>query len=250
MNVGAAIVTHNNKEDIGGCIASIVREGAEQIAIVDSASSDGTAEAVAGLSYPYELLRDNKGFGYAANRAARLLNTEYVLFLNPDAALSPGSLSHAMRAMRASSRVGIVGLLLQDARGVPERAAYGSEPTLPRLVLRHIFRPAPLRRPRRVGWVSGGAMLVSREAFTALQGFDESFFLYWEDVDICRRMREAGYGVIIDPQAAVVHRRGGSNLGEREKIAIYNASADKYYKKHYPTAIWMLHRVLRKIYRG
>lgn len=249
MNIGAAIVTHNNTEDIESCIASLVHEGLQHIAIIDSASHDGTAEKIAKLAYPHELLLENKGFGYAANKAARLLNTEYVLFLNPDAVLLPGALAHGMKTMQQCSQAGIVGLLLCDSAGAPEYAAYGNEPTLPRLLMRRIYRaPMPLNL-FSVGWVSGGAFIISHKLFRHIGGFDESFFLYWEDIDVCKRVRDAGYDVVVDASARVKHVRGGSKLPDREKTAIYDASADRYYKKHYSTTIWAIQRFLRKMYR-
>ncbi len=249
MNIGAAIVTHNNAEDIESCIASLIHEGLQHIAIVDSMSHDGTAEKIAKLAYPHELLSENKGFGYAANKAARLLNTEYVLFLNPDAVLLPGAFAHGMKTMQQCSRAGIVGLLLCDSADTPEHAAYGDEPTLARLVMRHIYRAPIPTVPFSVDWVSGGAFIISHKLFRHIGGFDESFFLYWEDVDLCKRVRDAGYQVILDTGARVAHTRGGSKLSGRVKTAIYDASADRYYKKHYSTTIWAIQRFLRKMYR-
>ncbi len=249
MNIGVAIVTHNNEQDIAACIESVLSAGISDIAIVDSASNDGTVAEITRLGRACEDLRENLGFGYAANKAARLLNTEYVLFLNPDAKLIGGAIEYAAHTMQAIPRVGIVGMLLSDSYMVPEKNSYGEEPGIFNLLTRHAYRNVMPRMPVSVGWVSGGALLISREFFEKLGGFDEGFFLYWEDIDLCHRARAEGRVVMLDPRALVVHRRGGSKLNKKKKTLIYDDSADRYYKKHYPIYIWKLQRFLRSIYR-
>ena len=249
MNIGVAIVTHNNEQDIAACIASVVSSGISDIAIVDSASADGTVKEIVRSGYSCQELSKNRGFGYAANKAAYLLNTEYVLFLNPDAQLMPGAMDFAIRTITSDSRVGVVGMLLVDTDKIPEKNSYGDEPGILSLFARHLYRKKISLTPLPVDWVSGGALLISRKFFEKLGGFDDGFFLYWEDLDLCRRVREKGYLVMVDSRARVIHRRGGSQLNKKSKTKIYDDSADRYYKKHYPTYIWKLQGFLRSIYR-
>ncbi len=250
MNIGVAIVTYNSENDIAQCVESVIREGVQDIAIIDSASDDHTIQELALLGHPFQVLDTNRGFGYAANRAAKMLNTEYVLFLNPDSTLTIGAIDRLVRTILEQARVGIIGMLLCDPAGKSEDMAYGDEPTLFRMMLRHFYSKGTPHSLFAADWVSGGAFLIPKRLFEQLGGFDEDFFLYWEDVDLCRRTREAGYPVCMDPVAKVTHLRGGSNLDGAEKTSIYDQSADRYFKKHYSTTIWKIQRFLRRLYRS
>jgi GT2 family glycosyltransferase len=249
MKIGVAIVTYNSAQDIVTCIESVVREGVREISIVDSASEDATVQELSRLGYPVEVLDSNKGFGYASNRSTKKMNTEYVLFLNPDSTLKIGAISNVMRTIQEHPNAGIVGMLLCDPSGIPEKMAYGDEPSLFQMVFRRLYYKKPSSSPFPVGWVSGGALLIRKELFEEVGGFDEEFFLYWEDIDLCKRVRQKGYTVLMDPTAQVTHVRGGSNLSMDEKTRIYDQSADRYFKKHYSTTIWKIQRFLRRLYR-
>ncbi|MEK7500328.1 MAG: glycosyltransferase family 2 protein [Patescibacteria group bacterium] len=247
MNIGVAIVTFHSERYIEECVASLRREGLSQIAIVDSGSADATVEKIEKLGCIYEVSNTNKGFGYSANKAARLLNTEYVLFINPDTILQEAAVERLQMSMQKFQGVGIIGLLLCDINGAPERMAFGDEPTLLQLLLRHLV---PKKIPIAAfvtDWVSGGAFLIQKKVFDEVNGFDEDFFMYWEDVDLCRRVREKGYSIVMDPTAKVTHVRGGSNLHSGTKTKLYRESADRYFKKHYSSTIWRIQRFLRKL---
>lgn len=250
MNIGVAIVTFNNQTDIASCVGSIRSEGLDTIAIVDSGSSDNTAQEISKLGCVYEQADVNRGFGYSANKAAALLNTEYVLFINPDAHIQKGAISHITQTFQHYPNAGIIGVLLCDSSGNAESMAYGDEPTITKMITRHMARKKVPKVPFFVDWVSGGAFLISKKVFDEVSGFDESFFMYWEDIDLCKQVREKGYKVLMDPLAKVIHSRGGSNMQDAEKKRIYAESADRYFKKHYAWTIWRLQRLLRKLYRS
>lgn len=249
MSIGAVVVTHNSRDHIRSCIESIQAEGIEEIIVADSLSTDKTPEILTTVKARTIQLPDNRGFGYAANRGAELLSTDYVLFLNPDACLGRGALEIAMEGLRARRYIGAVGLLLRNEQGIPEIASFGREPSFIQLLTRKLARNIVPDSPALVDWVSAGAVIVDRKLFTALGGFDEQFFLYWEDIDLCKRIRGAGYAVMLHPQAGATHVRGASQRDSGVKTAMYDLSADRYYKKHYPTHIWRFQKVLRRIYR-
>lgn len=248
MNIGAVIVAHNSKEYIHACIANIASEGIELIIVVDNASTDGTTLQVQPLAQTI-LLSENKGFAVAANRGAELMNTDYVLFVNPDAYLQAGALKYVQDTLDHIPNIGALGMALQNVDHVSEKQGFGIEPRLRNLFLRKVTNGKLLHAPFQVDWVSGGAMVVDHELFSRLGGFDESFFLYWEDVDLCKQIREAGYTVWVDPRANVVHIRGASQTSQEQKTHMYDVSADRYYTKHYSPHIWITHRILRKLYR-
>ncbi|MDA1168775.1 MAG: glycosyltransferase family 2 protein [bacterium] len=247
MSIGVAIVTYNSAADIAQCVESVRSEGLLNIAIVDSGSQDATMKEIAHQGCKYDASSMNKGFGYSANRGARLLNTEYVLFINPDARLQKGSVERIRMSLQKFPNAGIIGLLLCDENGTPERMAFGDEPTLWALMLRHVFLKKIPSIPFNADWVSGGAFIMQKKVFDEVGGFDENFFMYWEDVDLCRRVRKKGYSVIMDPTAKVTHFRGGSNLDSDTKTRVYRESADRYFKKHYSSTIWRIQRFLRKL---
>lgn len=253
--IAAVVVTYNNETTILDCIKSLRQAGVKTVVVVDNASSDGMVSLV--HSCPVQLIRQTKngGFAQAANAGVKALASKqnsYILFLNPDAVLI-GSLEPVVQLFEASPTLGIIGLPLVDRDGNPQRDSFGSEPTLTHLFVRNI---APLR-PRLRGaigplgadWVSGGALLIRSDVFLQLQGFDEQFFMYWEDVDLCRRARAVGMQVARASGPAVKHERGGSLLDRRAKAAIYDQSADRYFQKHYAAPIWLLERFLRRLYR-
>ncbi len=249
MTIGAVIVTYNSGQYVQGCIESLIREGINQIVVIDSASTDTTPKEIRNFKLQYILLQENKGFGHAANRGVKELNTDYVLFINPDAYLAPGALQSIWDAFTENPAIKIAGIVLQGNNTVPEKDSFGDEPTLQNLCIRKIVRKQLPHQPFQVSWVSGGAFVINRELFFACSGFDEAFFLYWEDVDVCRRLRDAGHLVWVVPSARAFHVRGGSKLHGKTKTRIYDASADRYYKKHYPIYIWFMQRIARKLYR-
>ena len=249
MTIGAVIVTYNSKNTVCACIDSVRSEGVSDIVIVDSNSTDGTQTGISNLDAQVIVLDKNRGFGFAANAGADLLNTDYVLFINPDAYLKPGALSSMMRVMSSRKKIGIVGGMLVDGQGVPEQYSFGQTVTPFGIVMRARRSKKSVSGPVSVGWVSGGALLVNRRVFQSIGGFDDGFFLYWEDVDLCRRIKECGFDVYIDPNATVVHVRGASSADIREKTELYDASATRYFQKYYPPFIWRTHLIARKIYR-
>ena len=266
-STAAIVVTHNNEDTISACISSLHENGVRGIVVIDNASSDGTAERLKNLPVKLLVNEQNKGFGAAVNhgfynllRPAEASSeggqpAPYNLFLllNPDAVLQPNSLSQAVQYMENNAKVGIIGLSLRDQAGNPEPHSFGNRVTLWSLFTRR-FRRYELqitnyKLPALAGWVSGGAMLVRREVFEELKGFDEHFFLYWEDIDFCERARQVGWNVVVAPSAPVTHQRGASLADAGRKAALYDQSADRYFYKHYATPIWLTHRYLRRIYR-
>jgi GT2 family glycosyltransferase len=157
----------------------------------------------------------NTGFAKAANAGCRLSRGDWVLLLNPDTAVPEGFLDQLEGLCRTlddeDPRAGVVGLSLRHADGT-DQASSGPPPTLSRtlagLVLpRRVRKCRPVRASDRVAvpWVTGCGMLIRRACWADLGGFDESFFLYYEDADFCRRAWEAGWSVWYEPAVRVTH---------------------------------------------
>ena len=241
--IGAAIVSYNTAALLRRCLESVVADARGPVLVIDNKSSDGSADLVH-HEFPGVRLRSeavNRGYGAAANVAVRELGTPYVLLLNADTVLTPGALNALAGYLDANPRVAIAGPRIVNAAGRYERSAH-SFPTPTSLLLHARWWPGPQserpsmtsshqeqerqpgrlvalsRRkewhPRSVDWVLGAALAIRREAFEAVKGFDEAYFLYQEEIDLCFRLRAAGWEVHYAPVATVFHV-GGASTGQR-----------------------------------
>lgn len=248
--MGCVIVTYNSEHTITRCISSLRAAGISEIVVVDNNSPDTIRSTLERM--PVTLIQNvqNKGFATAANQGAREIQASYLLFLNPDAYFTDlHALSLATGYLDNHPSVAVVGLALRDSEGMLEANSFGSSVTLRSLFWRKLRPTHTPRHPLEAGWVSGGSMLVRKEAFWEVGGFDEKFFMYWEDVDLCHRLRKAGYRIVLLPSVRATHIRGASSPSRTQKTAFYDESADRYFRKHYPTYIWYSQRILRRIYR-
>lgn len=231
MSIGAVVVTfHTPTEQLQACLASLQQNGITDWRVV---SND----------------QNNIGFAAASNNGARQLTNEFILFLNPDAQLLPNSIHLPLSYLSSHPKIGIIGPLLYSQNFVYETKCYGQPVSLWSLFRRRFTSDQLPANPQAVGWVSGGAMLIRRAVFEELSGFDSSFFLYWEDVDLCRRAWRAGWSVHLLPAWRVPHRRGASLSDQATKTRLYDKSADNYFRKHYSKPIWLFQRYLRFLYR-
>lgn len=213
--VDIVIVNWNSGGLLAECLDSIAANAdgrVAMVAVVDNASGDGS-ETSAGVPRPgldLRLIRNgaNRGFGAACNQGASQGSAPYILFLNPDATLLPGTLAGLLVAMAAPGNldIGIGGprLLSPDGRTqrccarLPGLARLLLEPTgldrlLPRLIPPHFMVEWDHLDDRDVPQVMGAALLVRRHVFDMLGGFDERFFVYYEDVDLCHRAGKSGW---------------------------------------------------------
>lgn len=250
MSVSAIVVSYETREDLGACLASLAAHGGPglETIVVDNASSDGSADLV-GCSFPaVRLVRSarNEGFGAACNRGAAVATGAYLLFLNPDAQVTAGAVPALARALDAHPDVAIVGPRTLNEDGTAQVSFGPALTPLAEWRQRRLVRAVARRDPHALriaherslvagapDWVSGSCLMIRRRAFDAVAGFDEGFFLYEEDVDLCVRVRAQGGGVRFEPAATVVHRLGRSmaRIPERAR-AEYDRSHLRYYQKH------------------
>ncbi len=194
-----------------------VRRGAAEVVIIDNHSPGmATARRLRKLS-GVSVVRSgrNEGFAKAVNRGSRRSRGEWVLLLNPDVTVAPGFLDEvlefASRFPAVDPSAGVVGFQMRHRDG-SRQASAGAFPTLFR-TLAGLLVPRSRRKcqhhrldgRRPVPWVTGGCLLVRRDCFEQLDGLDESFFLYYEDVDFCQRARDGGWGVWYEPSLQVTH---------------------------------------------
>lgn len=248
------IVNHNTRAELLACLASLHSAWpttVESIVVVDNGSTDGSVGEV-GRQYPKVTviaLDQNRGFGAANNVALRLSRSEYVLFLNSDTVVPAGSIDQLFTRLVARRAVA-AGPRLVDEDGRPE-VSFGSMLTpasemLQRIRVRlaagdsrvgHWYIGRRLATERQVDWVSGACLLVHRERALAVGGFDERYFLYEEDVDLCAALRATGGVILFTPAAQVVHLRGRSvrqSSGGATRSSHYDRSHLAFYEKHAP----------------
>jgi len=247
VSTSVLIVCYNTRELSLRCIGSLPAEA--EVVVFDNASSDGSAAAIRS-SFPAVRVVEssaNLGFSVGVNRSASLATGDKLLILNPDTELPPGALARMEAALDGSNpRVWAMGFRQVDANGFFQLAV-GPRPTLVaellrrwiqrrlnnrnRLVARLIDRW--LSRRRRVSWVAGSALLVRRDAFDRVEGFDERFFLYFEDIDFCLRMGGAGGRVEYEPGVTLVHHRGASaRQAEGPARRAFRQSQLYFFQKH------------------
>lgn len=195
-----------------------------ELLLIDNASSDGVPQALARAhdhDPRFRLIqnRANLGFGAAANRAAAQATGGILLVLNPDCLLDQASLDRLLDVFAREKQVGLLGAVVCDERGVPDPASYRRDPLL-RRALGSLFGGKGERvemagaMPERLveaEAVSGALMLLPRHLFERLDGFDEGYFLHCEDLDLCRRVRDAGWRVLLAGDVRVPHGKGGSS---------------------------------------
>ena len=260
--VSVVIVSYNTREILRRCLARLHEEMSGlhgEVIVIDNASADGSARMVATEFPRVTLVRSivNLGFAAANNRGFRIASGRYVVLLNPDAFLGRGALERAVAHMQAHPRAGIAGGRLTDPQGrlQPSGRLFpsllnevlvttGLSTRYPRSRLFGRFDRswADPEAPARVDWVPGAFTIVRNDLLESLGGFDERFFLYYEEVDLCRRVREAGYEVWYWPDISVTHIGGASSKtvtklelsGAGSQLSLWQLrSAMLYYRKHH-----------------
>jgi len=248
--VAVVVVSFNTCEELRRCLRSLADHPTLplQVIVVDNASADLSPETVRREFATVLLLEneENLGFARAANRGLREARAPYILFLNSDAEVRPGALETLVALLDARPEVGVVA---PRTRGTDGTIQVSSGPALTPLSewgQRRLVRgvrarvPAALARAERIHadehepvWVSAACLLARREALLAVGGFDEAFFLYEEDVDLCVRVRRAGWRILFTPAAEVLHHLGRSmqRAGSRADLE-YHRSHILYYRKH------------------
>lgn len=251
-SVTAIIVTYNNAATIAACLKAVQEAGVEKIVVVDNNSTDDSAAISSSHDATVMQNTQNLGFATAANQGAEKAQTPYLLFLNPDTQPHPAAVSQAATYLKEHPPVAIVGLALTDPKtGHIEQLSFGKFPTLWHIFARKLFPLPPVKKKEAmpVDWVSGGALLIRQHAWRQVKGFDPNFFLYWEDIDLCRRVKQNGHRIVVLPTATCFHQRGASLINRQHKAQLYDAGADRYFRKHYPSVIWGIQHYLRRLYR-
>ena len=253
--VCAILVNYNAGLELRRALQSIVDELdgiAWEAVVVDNGSSDGSTAIVEELAPQVRLLRngDNVGFARGMNQGLAATTASRVLIMNPDCHLTSGALAAMSTELDRSPSCALVGPRILHPDGSLQGSARGDPDMLTGLfgrstLLRRMFPALAVSRRNVVGtvgpdresltvdWLSGACMLARRDALESVRGFDERYFLYWEDADLCRRLRARGYHVRYVPNATAVHTVGqSSKTAPARAIRAFHDSAYLYYETH------------------
>jgi N-acetylglucosaminyl-diphospho-decaprenol L-rhamnosyltransferase len=254
--IHVVIVNWNSGPQLKECLQSFAATASDAVAVrltvVDNASADGSCDGLEGATnVPLTIIRnvDNRGFGAACNQGAAGANADYLLFLNPDTRLMPGSLELPARYLQAPEHaaVGIAGIQLLDVDGHVARNtartptawsmignSVGVDRLMPSLFPPHFVTEWAHDETRDVDQVMGAFFLVRRSVFERLGGFDERFFVYYEDLDFAARARALGFSSVYLAGAQAFHRGQGTTENATARRTFYfNRSKILFARKHF-----------------
>jgi hypothetical protein len=236
---------------LAACLHSLragpLTSGQQSITVVDNASHDGTEAIVREFDEAtWRPMGHNAGFSTANNLALRDAAAEYLLLLNPDTEVVPGTLDACLARMRSDPAIGVLGCRLIDAAGAPDPNAKRSLPTRAGALRRLSFAdrllgPASYHTPALgfledgpVGAVSGAFMMIRRAVLADVGLLDEGFWMYGEDLDFCARAAGAGWVVWYEGSAATLHIKGGATgrVRRARPTIAFHMSMGRYYRRH------------------
>ncbi|MBN98651.1 MAG: hypothetical protein CME16_05300 [Gemmatimonadetes bacterium] len=251
--VSVIVVNYNSGNLLATCLSSVYQSPvAQEIIVVDNGSIDHSSDVIKknrNLS-GVKLIRNsrNLGFSSAVNMGVSISTKEYLLILNPDCVIRPHALERMVLILEQNSDAGVVGGLVLDFFGAEQAGCRRRDPNLERSIGKFAKEwipkiPVPsidmthLPLPKSelpVDAISGSFFLVRRRIFDAVGGLDEGYFLHFEDLDFCRKVRESGSLVLFSPRACAFHQKGASGGVTTRKIARYKYLGFKRYFKNYP----------------
>ena len=257
MELSYCVVNTNGRELLLACLASIRDLGLEgvesEVLVVDNASDDGSADAVEqwnrsgeGLGERLRLIRGERREGKAALDSMLLAAArgELCLLLNEDSELRAGAVRKLVEALRGDPGAGAAGALLLDPAGRPQPCAWrlpglGASIASALFLHRWLVTQSGGERTREVGWVQSAAMLVRADAAAEVGYLDPDFFVYSDETDFCKRLRDAGRRILHVPAAEVVHHEqlASDRTARQRRIVEFHRGRDRYLRKHHGAAV-------------
>lgn len=240
MSLSIIILSYNTKELTRDCLASVFKYlplDFFEVIVVDNSSNDTSSEMVRKDFPKIKLIQsaENLGFAKGINKGVKFAKADNLLFLNSDTKLYDATLVAMVNFLQQNKNIGVLGGLLTNLDGSPQRS-FGKFYTL-----FNVFKmllggdqaeklKTQLNRPVSVDWVSGGFMMIPKSVYEKMQGFDEHFFMYIEDMELCYRIKKSGYKVFAYP-AKAIHIAQGSSNRSFAVINIYSGLV-YFYEKH------------------
>lgn len=251
--VSIIVLSYNTKELLRQCLTSIfahVRGVEFEVIVVDNASRDGSGEMVRQQFKQVCLIVNSKNLGFSRgnNIGVDHAKGKYLLFLNSDTEVTDSTIAAMIDLLERDKRIGIAGGFLDSLDKARQQRCFGKFYNLPLVVLMvfggdRFVRLKHTDIAEEVDWVSGGFMLIRHDLFKKLGGFDEHFFMYVEDMDLCWRAKKMGYKTYFYPPARVLHKGQGSSSREFAVVHIYRGLL-YFYQKHRSYGAYLTLKVL------
>lgn len=276
LDLSVVIISFNTKEILIDCIKSVVKNtrGVKyEIVVIDNASSDGSSEAISYLSKSVKvvtLIRNSKNVGFAAanNQGYRASKGKYILFLNSDTLVSGNVLGDVAHWMDTKAKVGICSCMLKNKDGTIQGTG-GYFPTLPTVFswmtiqdlpyVDNFIKPFHPMKPKsfskddnfykndhELDWVTGAFLFVRRSILDNVGGWNDDYFMYMEEVDLCFRVKKLGWQIWYLPDWSIVHLGGASCSSEYSVLSEYKG-IKIFYKKYFPAWQLPVLRLLLKV---
>ncbi|PPJ18257.1 glycosyltransferase family 2 protein [Nocardia nova] len=254
--VGLALVTYQSAEDLPGFLETLpaaVQPYTVDVVGIDNVSTDRSAEIVE--EFGGRVIRNTRNVGLAAaiNQGAAATGGQWILVANPDTKLTPGSIAALIDTAQTDDRIGVIGprILRLDGQPYPSGRRFPSLAVgIAHALLGGIWpnNPAtrryfgtPVTEVSDVDWISGCCMLFRREAFETVGGFDDRYFLYFEETKMALDMHRGGWRVVLDPRVEIRHREGGSmRSAPFRKVRSHHRSALRFYCDYHQGSPWIV----------
>lgn len=266
MDISIIIVNTNNETELFNCVKSLAHSNTDsqyEIIIVNNSNSNlgRIPKAFPELQIRIENVGVNNGYGFACNKGAKNAEGRILLFSNPDILYKPTTLIDIVQHFQKHPNTGIASPLLElPQNNTVQPFSFGKEITPIRILTRKLL-PTEQELLNKIApdyttvdWVAGAALAIRRELFQSLKGFDEQFFLYFEDNDLCRRAKSKGAVIVLLHWTPVIHT---GHKGEQQKTTRqrtpkqrtwYYQSQQYYLKKHFNAVPAFLLILIQKIY--
>ncbi len=268
MDFSIIIINYNTKDFLRNCLESIFQNKFDlnfEVIVVDNDSTDNSRKflsrfKVQGSEFKVVFNNENIGFAAACNQGAKIAQAKILFFLNPDILIKENIFPKVIKVFEKNPKVGIVapGLILPD--GLPQPWTYGREQGLWQLIKNKFHQnsvqspnypstpalPAGRQSPT---WVSGAALFIRSDVFKRIGGFDENFFMYFEDRDLCRKVKNIGYKIVLLLDMEIIHFGGRSLFANKVRKKLYYRSQNYYWRKHYGFLKSLLARLIRWPYK-
>lgn len=251
-NISVIVVSWNNQKTISNCLNSLTKQLPsgliKEILVVDNFSQDRTCQVIKKQFPQVKLIknRQNLGFGKANNQALKKITGEYIFLLNPDASIMGNSFKKMIGIMEKNLQTAVIGPKLLYESGKVQKEMTPFPALLPQILILLRFHRLPLFSSlvypnynyeviREAQHLMGAALLIRTKVLKEVKGFDENFFMWFEEADLLKRISQLGYKIIYYPQAVVFHKIGESThrVNPLKRQLIWSQSLLCYFKKHH-----------------
>ena len=247
MDFSIIIINYKTADLTLNCVESLLNLNTShncEIIVIDNNSQDNIKEILESIdSDKVKLIINDKnlGFAQANNIGAKLAKGKYLLFLNSDTEVKEDIFTSAYNIFNNNPNVGLISPLIVDEQNNEQKNAYGGWPRLKNL----IFNKLNKKIKNDIDWLSGCSLFIKKDLFKKINGFDENFFLYFEDIDLCKRASDLDYQCFLDRKTKVIHKGGKSIKRNKDRKKKYYKSQNYYFKKHYNKSMEIIMRIIR-----